>query len=45
MILYWPIKYYDSKFRSDIFYTALSRAFNNVYIILDDYDVNSKLIE
>lgn len=45
VILYWPIKYYDSKFRSDIFYTALSRAFNNVYIILDNYDVNSKLIE
>ena len=45
IILYWPIEYYESKYRSDIFYTALSRAFDKVYVILDSYEVDSKLIE
>jgi len=45
IILYWPIEYYESKYRSDIFYTALSRAFDKVYVILDQYKVDSKLIE
>tara|TARA_B100000212_G_scaffold341328_1_gene324219 strand:+ start:950 stop:2665 length:1716 start_codon:yes stop_codon:yes gene_type:complete len=45
IILYWPLEYYESKYRSDIFYTALSRAFDKVYVILDNYEVDSKLIE
>jgi len=44
IILHWPLKYYDSRFRPDLYYTALSRAFNKVYVILDDYEPDSVLL-
>ncbi len=44
IILHWPLKYYDSQFRPDLYYTALSRAFNKVYVILDDYEPDSILL-
>ena len=44
IILHWPLKYYDSHFRPDLYYTALSRAFNKVYVILDDYEPDSILL-
>lgn len=44
IILHWPLKYYDSHFRPDLYYTALTRAFNKVYIILDDYEPDSILL-
>ena len=44
IILHWPLKYYDSHFRPDLYYTALSRAFNKVYIILDEYEPDSILL-
>lgn len=44
IILHWPLKYYDSHYRPDLYYTALSRAFNKVYVILDDYEADSILL-
>ena len=45
IIIYWPLKYWDSSFRPDLIYTGFSRAFNRVYVILDDYEPDSLLIE
>ena len=44
IIIYWPLQYWDSNFRGDLIYTALSRAFNRAYIILEDYDPDSLLV-